>query len=43
LIAGREKSLKERFFMNDILLIVGVMAVWFVVARWVLPALGVPT
>ncbi len=29
--------------MNDVLLIVGVMSVWFVVARWVLPALGVPS
>ncbi len=29
--------------MNDVFLIVGVMVVWFVVARWVLPALGVPT
>ena len=29
--------------MGDILLLVGVVVVWFVLNRWVLPRLGVPT
>ena len=29
--------------MNDWLLPLGVLAVWFVLNRWVLPRMGVPT
>jgi hypothetical protein len=29
--------------MTEILLPLGVLVVWFVLARWVLPRLGVPT
>jgi hypothetical protein len=29
--------------MSEILLPLGVLALWFVLARWVLPRMGVPT
>lgn len=29
--------------MRDFLQIFGILAIWFVLTRWVLPALGVPT
>ena len=29
--------------MNNVLLLLGVLIVWFVLNRWVLPAMGVPT
>jgi hypothetical protein len=32
-----------RWKVAEWLMPVGVLAAWFVVARWVLPALGVPT
>jgi hypothetical protein len=29
--------------MNEILILLGVVAIWFVLNRWILPRLGVPT
>jgi hypothetical protein len=29
--------------MDDVLIILGLAAAWFVIHRWVLPRLGVPT
>ena len=29
--------------MKDVLLPLGVLAIWFVLMRWVLPRMGVPT
>ena len=29
--------------MKDVLLLLGVLALWFVLNRWVLPRMGVPT
>ena len=29
--------------MSDILIILAALALWFVLARWMLPRLGVPT
>lgn len=33
----------RRTAMKDLLLPLGVVALWFVLSRWVLPAMGVPT
>ena len=29
--------------MRDILVLLGVVAAWFILQRWVLPKLGIPT
>jgi hypothetical protein len=29
--------------MNEIWILLGVVAIWFVLNRWILPRLGVPT
>lgn len=29
--------------MNEFLLLLGVLALWFVLSRWILPRMGVPT
>lgn len=29
--------------MQDLLIVVGVVAVWYVLNRWILPRLGMPT
>ena len=33
----------RRTAMKDVLLLLGVLALWFVLNRWVLPRMGVPT
>jgi hypothetical protein len=33
----------RRKAMNDWLLLLGVLVLWFVLNRWVLPRMGVPT
>ncbi len=35
---------KEReYSMKEVLILLGVIALWFVLNRWILPRLGVPT
>ena len=29
--------------MNDILFVIGIVAVWFILNRWILPKMGVQT
>ena len=40
---AKGSDLMRRKAMKDVLLPLGVLVLWFVMSRWVLPRMGVPT